>query len=65
MASRLLATLFLMGYSAAYSLNELTADSYDKITEGKTAFLKFYAPSVSITGGLVPGYIFVRSHCAD
>jgi hypothetical protein len=50
MAFRLLATLFLVGLSVAYSLNDLTAETYDKITEGKTVFLKFYAPTVRLGG---------------
>lgn len=52
MAFRLLVTLFLMAYNPAYALHELTAENYDKITEGKTVFLKFYAPTVSIAGKL-------------
>jgi hypothetical protein len=58
MAFRLLATLFLVGLSVTYSLNDLTAETYDKITEGKTVFLKFYAPTVSI-GGSVLAIVFI------
>lgn len=47
MTFRLLFTLFLMGCSAAaFEFDELRAENYDKATEGKTVFLKFYAPSV-------------------
>ncbi|GAX10111.1 thioredoxin domain-containing protein 5 [Fistulifera solaris] len=54
MAFRLLSTLFLVGLSVAYSLNDLTAETYDKTTEGKTVFLKFYAPTCAHCKAMAP-----------
>ena len=44
-----LVTLTAIGTSAAYKVPSLTPDNYDELTEGKTVFIKFFAPWVRPT----------------
>jgi len=41
------ALALLLTSCAAYDVPSLTPDNYDELTEGKTVFLKFFAPWVS------------------
>jgi hypothetical protein len=40
-------TLAFSASAAAYEVISLTPDNYDEMTDGKTVFLKFFAPWVS------------------
>jgi hypothetical protein len=40
-------TLAFAASAAAYDVASLTPDNYDEITDGKTVFIKFFAPWVS------------------
>lgn len=42
------ACFFVSAVAAAHDVPSLTPDNYDKITAGKTVFIKFFAPWVSI-----------------
>jgi hypothetical protein len=39
--------LSALATAAAYEVPSLTPDNYDELTDGKTVFLKFFAPWVS------------------
>ena len=41
------ALALLLSSCVAYDVPSLTPDNYDELTEGKTVFLKFFAPWVS------------------
>jgi hypothetical protein len=38
----------LFSTAVAFDVPSLTPDNYDELTEGKTVFLKFFAPNVRI-----------------
>ena len=38
--------LFYIACAEAYDVVQLTPDNYDELTDGKTVFLKFFAPWV-------------------
>jgi hypothetical protein len=40
------AALSYFACAEAYDVVQLTADNYDELTDGKTVFLKFFAPWV-------------------
>lgn len=44
-----LTAAFLYASVEAFDVVSLTPDNYDEMTEGKTVFLKFFAPWVSLT----------------
>ena len=43
------ALLLVLPVSLAFEVPSLTPDNYDELTEGKTVFIKFFAPWVSGT----------------
>jgi hypothetical protein len=43
-----------VAFAGAYDVPRLTPDNYDEMTNGKTVFLKFFAPGV--------GYFWCGSH---
>jgi hypothetical protein len=42
-------TLALAAGVTAYDVPSLTPDNYDELTDGKTVFIKFFAPWVSLS----------------
>ena len=38
----------LLAVASAFDVPSLTPDNYDELTDGKTVFIKFFAPWVSV-----------------
>jgi hypothetical protein len=64
-----LALLLALVGAPAVSAIELTPDNWDQQTDGKTVFLKFYAPWVSYTFHIIFNTFFLiiktNNHCIE
>jgi hypothetical protein len=63
-----LALLLALVGAPAVSAIELTPDNWDQQTDGKTVFLKFYAPWVSYTFHIFNTFFLIiktNNHCIE